>query len=444
MSTFLKNVSVILLAQIITFLSSIASNILTARVLGPEGKGVLAIAMLIFSIIARFSSLSIEISNVYFIGQRRYKVADIAGNSIFLGIIISIIIGAIYFPLLPDFAKLLSKDIDIKFLAAAFLVIPLSLISSYLSSVLLGMQRIKELSMINISTALIRFVFLLLFIVILDLGVVGALIAIILISTCRLILNIILLRRYTQFKIAKDKRLIEESIRFGLKGHIGNVLQFFNYRLDVFLVNFFLGARSVGIYATSVTLAELLWYIPSSVQTVLLSKTASSDSETARRFTPIVCRHTLFITTLAAILLALIGKPLILVAFTDKFAGAVQPLYLLLIGIIALSLSKVITSDLAGRGMPYYMTYAVLISLVSTVIFDIALIPRIGIAGAAIASSVAYCITTAVVVAFYIGNTGVKLSDILILRKDDIKMYLSFWREKLYPRLRHYFNICFL
>jgi len=343
--------------------------------------------------------------------------------------------------LLPNLAKLLAKNIDIKFLAVAFLIIPLSLIGGYLSSVLLGMQRIKELSMINILTALIRFIFLLLFIVILDLGVGGALIAIILISTCWLILNIILLRRYTQFKIVKDMRLIEASIRFGLKGHIGNVLQFFNYRLDIFLVNFFLGARSVGIYTTSVTLAELLWYIPNSVQTVLLSRTASSDSETARRFTPIVCRHTLFITTCAAIFLALIGKPLILIAFTDRFAMAVQPLYLLLIGIIALSLSKVITSDLAGRGMPYYVTYAALISLASTVILDIALIPRLGIIGAAIASSVAYCITTVMMVAFYIGNTGVKLSDILILKKDDIKMYLSFWREKLYPRLRHYFNI---
>jgi O-antigen/teichoic acid export membrane protein len=56
-------------------------------------------------------------------------------------------------------------------------------------------------------------------------------------------------------------------------------------------------------------------------------------------------------------------------------------------GVVALSISKILTSDLAGRGLLQYGAYSSAISLVATVVCDLLLIPKWGIAGAAVASN---------------------------------------------------------
>ena len=73
---------------------------------------------------------------------------------------------------------------------------------------------------------------------------------------------------------------------------MGNVLQFFNYRLDLFLVNYFLGPSGVGIYTVAVSMGEMLWYLPNAVSFVIFPKAANTSKEAMNRFTPRVSRHT--------------------------------------------------------------------------------------------------------------------------------------------------------
>jgi Na+-driven multidrug efflux pump len=51
------------------------------------------------------------------------------------------------------------------------------------------------------------------------------------------------------------------------------------------------------------------------------------------------------------------------------------------------------------------------------------LIPKWGIAGAAVASSISYCIATLVVLFFYVRISGNGLALVLIPRKEDVIIY---------------------
>ena len=191
-------------------------------------------------------------------------------------------------------------------------------------------------------------------------------------------------------------------LSFGLKGHIGNMLQFFNYRLDIFILNGFLGPANVGIYTVSVRLAELLWYLPDAVGFVIFPKAASSRPEDMNAFTPRVFHITLGLTALGALGLALFGRPAINLVFSSVFIGAYVPMLVLLPGVVLLGGAKVLTNEIAGRGYPHYNSLNSGLALILTVILDLVLIPRYGLLGAALASSIAYAAIFLTAIGFYL------------------------------------------
>jgi O-antigen/teichoic acid export membrane protein len=179
------------------------------------------------------------------------------------------------------------------------------------------------------------------------------------------------------------------------------VLQFFNYRLDAFLVNFFLGPAGVGIYSVSVALAEMLWYLPNAVSFVIFPRAARTRPEAMNAFTPRVFRTTLALTALGGLALAALGRTLIVLIYGEAFAPAYGPLLALLPGVVLLGGAKVLTNEIAGRGHPQYNSMASALGLGLTIFLDLLLIPRFGVLGAAIASSLAYAAIFVAAIVFY-------------------------------------------
>ncbi len=214
-----------------------------------------------------------------------------------------------------------------------------------------------------------------------------------------------------------------ESFKFGIKQHLGSIFQLLNYRLDLLIIAALLTSMEVGQYSVSVVMAEIIWYIPSSLGQVLYPKTASSGTKEANTFTPLVCKTNIILSLTAALILYGISGIIIPWLFTSEFFPSVMALKLLLPGTFFLGISKVLGSDLTGRGFPQYNTYAAFASLIFTVVFDFLLIPHFGINGAALASSISYMINALIITYLFIKITGVRPLDLLILRAEDIIDY---------------------
>jgi O-antigen/teichoic acid export membrane protein len=238
---------------------------------------------------------------------------------------------------------------------------------------------------------------------VLKLGLFGALLAPLASGALSLVVFGILLRRKGGVLRPRwNYSVARSTLSFGLRAHIGNVLQFFNYRLDMFILNCFLGPANVGIYVVSVKLAELLWYLPNAVSFVIFPKAAASSPEEMNVFTPRVFRTTLGLTALGAVGLAFVGRPVINFVFSSAFIGAYVPMLTLLPGVILLGGAKVLTNEIAGRGYPHYNSINAGLALVLTVVFDLLLIPRHGVIGAALASSIAYTGIFITAIGFYL------------------------------------------
>jgi O-antigen/teichoic acid export membrane protein len=178
--------------------------------------------------------------------------------------------------------------------------------------------------------------------------------------------------------------------RWGVQGEAGNVLQLLNYRLDQYIVRDFVGLTAVGVYAVGTSMTEAVFVMANAVALVLMPRLTSAEPEEAATLAPVASRNTMLIATGGALLLAAIAPVLIPAVFGQDFRDSVEPLWLLLPGTVALAGSKVLTSYIFSQGRPLVNTGITLVSLVVTLIADLALIPRFGVNGAATASSLAY------------------------------------------------------
>jgi O-antigen/teichoic acid export membrane protein len=85
--------------------------------------------------------------------------------------------------------------------------------------------------------------------------------------------------------------------------------------------------------------------------------------------------------------------------------------------------AKVISSYLNGIGKPVYNTWVAAGSVLLTAGLDLALIPRYGINGAALAGTVAYIASAAASVWLLKVESGAGVLDITVIRGEDLARY---------------------
>lgn len=387
-----------------TLLLSVVTAAITARWLGPTGKGQLAMALLLPGVLQLFLSLGINSANVYFTGSKKLSIAEVTSNSISFALLGAL--AGCFIALFLVFRHLLPvivPGVPTGFVLLGMIALPLGLLFSNLSSVLQGLRRIGTLNVLNFLQKALMIPLLVLFVIWLKKGVPGAIVASLAASFLILLATAWRLRREgVDFRPRWNRRVIRPTLGYGMKGYVGNMLQFFNYRLDSFIVNAFIGPAGVGIYGVSVTLAELLWHLPNSVGFVIFPKAAGTDHKDMNRFTPRVFWIVLAVSLCGAVVLALLGRLAIHIIFSDRFMGAYMPLVALLPGVVLLGAGKVLTNDIAGRGYPHYNSIVAGLALIVTIALDLILIPKMGVLGAALASTGAYSLTFILAVVFYL------------------------------------------
>lgn len=219
--------------------------------------------------------------------------------------------------------------------------------------------------------------------------------------------------------VVPSMSLLREQVAYGTRAVPGELAERLQFRADSFLVNFFIGVRATGIYSVTSGLAETLWYIPNALGIVMFSR-AVDPSADAGRVAAALTRATVAVTALSAIPAVLLGPYLVRALYGSQFADAGVALRFIMPGIVAYSIVAILTRYLSGRGRPGASTLILVAGTAINVLANLTLVPRMGINGAALASSISYSATALLTLAIFLRVSGRRLTETLILRRSDL------------------------
>jgi O-antigen/teichoic acid export membrane protein len=196
-----------------------------------------------------------------------------------------------------------------------------------------------------------------------------------------------------------DPAVARRFLSYGVPYAGYSIFLMLSYRLDYLLLALWKGSAPVGVYSIAVTQAELLWILPVSVGFVLFPRAASRADRQSREGaaeTASLARWSMLLTIVAAVTLAAIARPLISLMYGSAYAGAAQPLRLLLPGVVANVWLQILGPHLFGLRRLATLIGACAVGLAINVGLNVVLIPSSGASGAAAASSLSYAATAAI------------------------------------------------
>jgi len=423
--TFKKNTAMTIAAQVLTLFLGLSASVILARVLGPGGKGIYSLAVLLPALIITFVNWGIGPSTAYHVAKNRYSVLEILGNNIVFALVIGCIgifgglIVVIFFP------DKFFPGVPTGCLVLALILIPANLFFLYLQTVFQGMQRFKEYNLIGLIYAVLFLSSITFTLWIIKAGVSGAIMATLFAWILTDIILFYMLRKVAggvSFKL--DPAYFREASAYGIQFHLGNIIGFLNYKIDMFLLNSFLNPAAVGYYSIGVTLVEKLWLVSQSASTVLFPKIAAENEEQKRnKITPLVARSVFWISISGGLMLFFLSRWIVVWLYSPAYLPSVQPLQILLPGIVFLSVGRVLANDIAGRGRPILNTCLGGVALIANIILNILWIPGYGVSGAALASTVSYGVILLGGVIIYCHLSGSRWTKIFLPQTGDWGLY---------------------
>ena len=204
-------------------------------------------------------------------------------------------------------------------------------------------------------------------------------------------------------------------------------MTYLNYRVDQIIVAAMLPPEQLGFYVIAVGLAERLWIPTGAVVTALLPHLTNSP-ERDPALPAVIARHVMLWTGAACLLVFALSDVLVRVLYSSAFAPTVAPLRWLLPGIFTLSVGKVLVAEILTREKIRFTVWMSAVAALANVAGNLVLVPRMGISGAALASSISYSLASLVVTWYFLRQTGVSWT-VLLPRRSDLLAYSVLWRR---------------
>jgi O-antigen/teichoic acid export membrane protein len=370
-------------------------GVLAARVLGPTGRGQLAVLVFVATAASMAASAGIQFWVAREVARRHgvHTVAHVVRTHLFVMLGAVPVLGVIALPAVEQMAAV----------GPAVVVATIALATtSACSLVLLALPNgLRAMGVVALGTIAAGLVYVAGNAALLAVGTAAREPALVLVLAAAVVGNLVACAvalawaRSAPPGTAEPARTrYSSALRFGVPGGAGELVLLAMLRADVLLVAAFLPLRDVGLYAVATALAEVLWVVPDGVAQVVLPTTARhpEGAPTAR-----LLKLTLLIVAAEGLVLVLIARPLIGAVFGAPFEGAARAVPLLVVASLGGGAWKVIGAEVVARGATGPRLTSASVGLVVMVLVDLVAIPAFGIAGAALGSACGYGVAAVVV-----------------------------------------------
>lgn len=395
MKELIKNSTFSILSNVLQLVVSLGSGIILARSLGTSGKGEAYLITQIFGFIQVIFSFGFGPAIIYFLKKKELSLKKvnffILLHCSFLAVIF--ILAVIFFNNIIN--MLIGGDLSLKLMVLTFIIGYINILSGLLGyKILIHNNGIKYQSIAGLVSNGAYILLLVLTLLIFGLGVVGVAYSLIGSALVRLLLYVI--KKENNLVTFEKINLLEVNklFKYGFYIFLTNFFLTSVFRIDTFFLNKMVSTAQLGLYSVSVNVSELLLLIPSSIGVALFPHLSGLDKKEQTDTMCLVGRVSFIIGFLGIFALAIIGYPFIWIVFGKDFLPAFVPFLFLLPGLMAMTVNYSYSNYFSSIGQPLVGAYIFLVGLIINVVLNLVLIPKLGISGAAISSSITYAFIT--------------------------------------------------
>lgn len=181
-----------------------------------------------------------------------------------------------------------------------------------------------------------------------------------------------------------DRELVKKILRFSAPIWVSHIGYVFYAGIDVLLIAQFLDNAAVGVYTLTKTLTMLLSFVPLGITTVLLPKVAASRDASHMSLLRTTVGITIALNSIILLVMVLTYRWFIGTVFSEQYVVPLEILLMLAFTEICFGIHAIASAILLGKDKPHWESISRIVVVILSVVLGILLIPRLGLAGAAL------------------------------------------------------------
>lgn len=402
---------------------ALATGVLAARLLGPSGRGHLAAAQAVGTLIGAVGSLSLGEAVVFFVGRKcRSAMVVLQTATLVAAASTTALVGAAVL-MMP---KILAGQPAAVGAARAYVLIGLPFILlGFPITFMRALQQYRIWNVLRLISPLCWLGSLLVFTVTQDREVQPLILVFVLLQILFVPMVWVLASRSRSGSGGIDLGLVMPMLRYGTPLFLASLPLTLNLRVDQILIANVESADQLGLYAVSVSWAAIGLPLMAAIGAVLFPKLAAMERADAIAVLVRSSRVGVVIAVLIGLLSAISAPALVPFLFGRSFSVPLALPLVLAAATSILGLNGILEEGMRGLGEPRSVLVAELAGLVATITLLLTLVPGFGITGAAAASLGGYAVINTFLVWRTVTSMNVPVSALLVPQRSDIENILE-------------------
>jgi O-antigen/teichoic acid export membrane protein len=340
-----------MLVRIAVLAINILTGILSARLLGPLGKGEQAAIIVWPQMVPICVTLGLPTALLFNVKRNPESQSDLFSAVLVLAAVAGGVAGAIGAILLPHW---LGHFEDGAILCSQLLMlsVPYSLIYLVTQGIIEARGKFALQNTLVLASAMFAVI------VISVLGLTGKAnsitiaLAYILTGPPVGVISIIYVVRLTRPRFRNFSGSVATLLRFGVRQYLGDLFGVLTGVVDQFMIAGFLAPRMIGLYVVAASLCRALSLIQQSMVTVLLPKVVGQSVENICESVPRAARVNLAISLAPTLLIGLGGEKLMQLVYGPSFSPGATVIWLLVTDTLVGGAARILSQAVLATGRP--------------------------------------------------------------------------------------------
>lgn len=405
----------------VNIFGSLAVGILTARILGPAGKGIYALPIVQAGLVSTtFAGLSSATSYYLLNGKAgRHIAAPTSITTLLFVLVAALVVVPVAILAHATWAA-----------PAAIASLPAAAVVNVVSGYVVGIRRVRIATTVTLATTVATFALTaagLIFVARTPYVAITAwVVSTTFIAAIAFIAMLLHARRLEVGNPVDLRAYMWMALKVGATG----LVTLLNYRADLYIVAVLLPPIDLGLYSVATSAPQSL-LLPTQVAALVTSPHIGGlERHAAARLAARCVRNNLLTAVVICVALFAVAPLVIRLIYGPAFLPLVPSLRILLVGVVALAIGSPIstyyTLKLARPEISLVLSGA---SAALCIAGSLVLVPHFGIAGAAVASTVAYIVGQGLALLYFARGTGIAPQAMLVPTQDDFRLYWSLMRQ---------------